>query len=119
MINKNRTQITSLAFEFKSVLVTYFLLAFLFVKAIIMNFSDHRDVGILYLSTKFELDQCTNNGNMFTIIGQEKLKSHTNTQTYIQTETDTHSIFIKFTSNSQTETDTLSKYYLSNLHLNQ
>ena len=35
------------------------------MKAIVMNFSEDRDVGILYLSTKFVLDWFTNNGGLF------------------------------------------------------
>ena len=31
---------------------------------IIMNISEDLDVGVLYLSTKFELDLCTNKGDL-------------------------------------------------------
>ena len=50
------------------------------VKAIIMNFSEDWDVGILYLATKFELDQFTNNGNLLSDRKHWKHKhTHTNT----------------------------------------
>ena len=42
----------------------YFSLALFIVKDIIMNFSEDRDMGILYLFTKFELDRYTNNGDL-------------------------------------------------------
>ena len=29
-----------------------------------MNFLEDKDVGIFYLSTTFELDMCTNNGDL-------------------------------------------------------
>ena len=37
------------------------------MKAIIINFSEYGDVGILYLSTKFELDRSANNGDLLEI----------------------------------------------------
>ena len=42
-----------------------FLSCVFIMKAIIMNCSESWDVGIFYLSTKFELDQFTNNGDLF------------------------------------------------------
>ena len=41
-----------------------FSLAFYIVKAIVMKFLEDQDVGILYLSTKFELDSSSNNGDL-------------------------------------------------------
>ena len=58
------------------------------MKAIVINFSEDRDVGILYLTTKFELDRSTNNGSNM-IIGQESLETQTDRQTDAQTESDT------------------------------
>ena len=43
----------------------HFLACVFIVKAIKINFSEDRDVGIIYLSIKFELDQCTNNGDIY------------------------------------------------------
>ena len=51
---------------------------------IIKKFSEDRDVGIIYLSTMFQL-----NGDTGSIIGQESLETHTHTHTHRQTETDT------------------------------
>ena len=49
------------------------LICVFIMRAIIMNFLEDRDVGILYLSTKFELDQSINNK-------QESLETQTDTQ---------------------------------------
>ena len=51
-----------------------------------MNFLEDLDVGILYLSTKFELDRLTNNGDLSSIIRQESL----------ETQTDTHLLIMNF-----------------------
>ena len=43
----------------------FLFLAYVFIlKAIIMNFLKDRKVGIVYRSTKFELDQCINNEDL-------------------------------------------------------
>ena len=64
-----------------------FLACVLIVKAIKMNFSEDQDVETVYFSTKFELDQCTNKGDLLS----DRKKTFTHTQN-TQTETDTLSI---------------------------
>ena len=44
----------------------YILACDFIVKAVIMNFSEERDMSILYLSTKFELDQFAGNTHRHT-----------------------------------------------------
>ena len=47
-----------------------------------MNFFEDRDVGFLYLSTKFELDQSTNNGDLLSDMNHWKdRQTHTQTST--------------------------------------
>ena len=51
-----------------------------------MNFSD-----VLYLSIKFELDRCTNNGNLLLGIHKRKHKyTHVHTHTHIHTHPHPH-----------------------------
>ena len=59
------------------------------MKAIIVNFSEDRDMGILYLSTRFELDWSTNNGDL---LSDRNWWKHTQTHqhTHIHTHTHTH-----------------------------
>ena len=68
------------------------LLACVFiVKAIIINFSEDRDVGICYLFTKFELDRSTNNGDLLSERNYWKHRQtdkQTDTHTYIHTQTE-------------------------------
>ena len=56
-----------------------------------------RDVGrpILYLSTKFELEWCTKNGDLLSGIKKNKT-GDSNTQANAQTETDTFPIYIGY-----------------------
>ena len=75
-----------------------FLACVCIFKDIIMNFSEDRDVGILYdLSTKFELDRFTNNGNL--LLGRKNL---TERNTHTQIETDTLPIYHIGSSNRET-----------------
>ena len=63
-----------------------FILTCVFItKAIIMNFSEDRDVGILYLSTRFKFDRFTYKRDLFS--DKQKLETHITTHT--ETETDT------------------------------
>ena len=54
------------------------------MKAIIMNVSGDLYVGIIYLSTKVEFDQSTNNGDLLSD------KNHRDTQQHSQTDRHTH-----------------------------
>ena len=70
------------------------------LKAIITevkHFSEDRDVGKLYLSTQFELDRFTNNGDL---LSDRNHWTHTHTHTHTDTHTLTHT-------ETETETDTL------------
>ena len=61
--------------------MSYILACVFIVKAIIMNFSEDWDVGILYLSTKFELDQFANNGDLLADrILWKQIQTHTQTE---------------------------------------
>ena len=56
------------------------------VKAIIMNFSEDRDVGIFYHSYKFELNRSTNNGDLLSDRNNWKhIYTHAHTQAHTQT----------------------------------
>ena len=62
-------------------LLASFILAYVFIpKAIIMNIWKDRDVSILYLSTKFELEWFTNNRDLS--LDRKKLETHTNKHTH-------------------------------------
>ena len=63
---------------------------FFIVKAMIMNFSEDQDVDILYLSTKFELDQFTNNGDLLADRILWDRHTHTDTHRHTQTHIVTH-----------------------------
>ena len=58
------------------------------VKAINMNFSEDRDVGILNLFTNFELHRFTNNGNLLSDMNHTK---HRQTYTHTHTQRETES----------------------------
>ena len=74
----------SVNFPYPISLLVSFILACVFIeKAIIMKFSEDLDMGILYLSTKFELTWSTNNGNLL---------SDKNHLKHRQTDTQTESI---------------------------
>ena len=50
-----------------------------------MKFSENCNVSILYHSTMFELDQCTNNGDLLSD-RKKKLETQTHTETNTETE---------------------------------
>ena len=56
-----------------------FLVCVFILKAIITNFLEDRDMGILFLSSKFELDQSTNNRDLLSDRNRWK---HKNTDTH-------------------------------------
>ena len=51
-------------FPWPNVGLASFILSYVVIVKTIMNFLEDQDVGILYLSTKFELNQFTNNGDL-------------------------------------------------------
>ena len=66
-----------------SLLASYILACVFIVKAITMNFSEDWDVGIFYLSNKFELDRFTYNGDLLADrILWKRTQSHTHTHTH-------------------------------------
>ena len=64
-----------------------FLACIFIVKAINMIFPDEPDVGILYLSTKCELDRCSTKSTYYR---KNKLETNIHTQTHLHTNTHTH-----------------------------
>ena len=83
-MRSNSTLLHPLVELFPLVISSLFLARVFIVKAIIMNFSEDLDVGIFYLSTKFELDRTANNRDL--IIRQESLETQTDLQTDTYTD---------------------------------
>ena len=61
-----------------SLLASFLFVCVLIAKAIIMKFLEDRDVSILYLSTKFELDRFTNIVDLLS----DRKPGNINTQTF-------------------------------------
>ena len=63
------------------------------MKAIIMDLLEDQNVGTLYLSTKFEHDRSTNNGDLLSDRKHWKRRHthiHTHSHLHVKTQTHTH-----------------------------
>ena len=75
-----------------SLFAHYFIACVFIMNAITKNFSEDWDEGIFYLSTKFELDRSTNNGDLLSDRNHWKHRQ-TDTQADTQIESDTLSLY--------------------------